>query len=329
MDSITYETNQRATTEDEYDEYVKPAPLPDWTTLRVVSPEEAQRAREDEERRDRKAWENKFAAARASIPKKFEWIDAPRLAQDADGKVRFPEPSGMWKTCLPWLTRVHLRQFFDVWKSRTNLLLLGPADVGKTCMLVLHARWTLALAGYDATEVRRRREVFQAWDRQGRIETVVGHGKLGIVHKRMHAPYPGEPDTLPQVAEARGLRFMTAPQLLDDKQWNVGEANLRTAMNANALYLDELGRELYGARQNTQSWAAKRVAVMRVVEFRWPLEKPFVATSEHTLEELGDMYGNGSFRRIAGERSGATVIDLANDHWAGAWLKQQTKGQRR
>lgn len=298
--------------------------LPDWTNLPVANADEAKLAQEENERAARAAWARRFEGARAKIPSRFAWIESlkPTARDDRKGIV-FPAMPDVWRERLPWFTPDKVLRFFNVWKSRTNLLLLGPADVGKTCLLVLHAQWTLALASYDATEVRQRREAFNAWNTQLRVPTVIGHGKLGTVYKNMFAPYPGEPTTLPQVIEAQGLRYLSAPQLLDAKQKNMNEEASREAMSATALYLDELGRELYGARPGSHSYADKRVAVMRVVEFRWPLEKRFAATSEHTLDELTEMYGVGSFRRIAGERSGATVIDLADEQWAGPWLRQQ------
>lgn len=295
MDSFAYETN-------------KPTSLPDWTKLRVVSEDEAARAKVEHDKLARAQWSLRFKTARETIPPKFSWIDPIRPAPKGQA-ARFGD---LWSARLPWLDNERARRLLDLWKERTNLLILGPPDVGKTCLLVLHAQWTLALGEYDAKEVRERRERLDSWTPKSRLDTP-----------------PPDPVWLPQVREAKGLRFFSAPDLLDERQQGPNEERLRAAIGASALYLDEVGRELYGAKGGGHLASGRRAVMMRVLEARWANERRFVATSEHTTDELAAMYGNGSFRRIAGERSGATVIDLGEDQWAGVWLRQQGKGQRK
>lgn len=275
-------------------------------TYNVVSEAEASERASLEEKSRRAAWSKLFDLARETIPSKFAWIEAPKLTQDPDGKWRFPVPSGAWSERLPWLTREHLRRFFEAWRDRTNLLICGPADVGKTCLMVLHAQWTLAHASYDAAEVKTTRQTLLTW----------------VPKSRLDSP-PREPEWLTQVKEAQGLRFMSAPDLLDEKQQGPNEKRLSEAIRVSALYLDEVGREMYGAAGQGHLASGRRAAVMRLLEARWANERRFVATSEYTPEQLGDIYGAGSFRRIAGERSGATVLDLGDEQWAGAWLRSR------
>jgi hypothetical protein len=273
--------------------------------LRVASTEEAKALAAEEERKARKSWAIRFRGARSRIPPRFSWVEPLRPARIVAGRAVFVVPD-LWRDRLPWLHPDALSRLWDAWESRTNLLLCGDVDLGKTALLVLHAQWTFALASFDAKEITAARNQVATWRPANRLD----------------AP-PREPEWLPQVREAQYLRFMSATELLDDKLQGPNETKLREAITSTALYLDDVGREMGGAKGSGHVASSRRAAVMRVLEARWSSERRFVATTEHTTDELAEMYGAGSFRRIAGERSGATVIDLSDEQWAGPWLRQQ------
>ena len=299
------------------------------------------------ERIERSNWAKRFEGARSNIPPKFSWIEPLRLR--TANPVEFRPLLQEWHDRLPWLTVAHVAKLWAHWQSRTNLLICGPPDVGKTCIMILHAQWTLALAGYDAKEVRDARATVANF---AALPTVERKNKEAIeddcefanspiiCSKSEHADKhyyqridqghpPPEPEWLPQVKEAQYLRFVSAPGLLDERQQGPDEAKLRDALKSSALYLDEVGREMYGAKGAGHLASGRRAVMMRVLQSRWENERRFVATTEHTIGELSEMYGVGSFRRIAGERSGSIVIDLADDEWAGAWIRQQERAGKR
>jgi hypothetical protein len=204
-----------------------------------------------------------------------------------------------------------VRRFFEIWRDKKNVLICGKADTGKTTLLVLHAVWTLAAVGYDSKPVRAAREALDTW----------------APAKRGDAP-PPEPEWLPEVRIAQGLRFFSATDLLTAGQDRVDERALSAALAAPALYLDEIGRELYGAGKDSYLAAARRPAVSKILENFWRSSRRFVATSPHPPEVLAELYDAGSFRRLVQERSGAVVVDLNGPSWAGPWLATQGKARR-
>lgn len=318
------------------------ATILDPAKLATLAPNvDATKAAYDEyERIERANWAKRFEGARTNIPEKFNWI-GPRRPRE------FATPSP-WSTYVPWFTAAHAERLFAHWKSKTNLLIVGPVGVGKTCLAILHAQWTLALAGYDALEIRAARQAKEAWLRLPSIRRLdlcaldepceVADGTVTCTretHRDKHTYAradngfsPPEPEWLPQVRDAQHLRFVSALSMLDARLQGADETMLRDAKKASILYLDDVGKEMARATGSGHVAASRRAIVMSVLQARWENNRRFVATSEHGLDELGDMYGAGTFRRIAGEDSGATVIDLGGDQWAGVWLRQQGKHGR-
>lgn len=258
----------------------------------------SQASSEDRERLDKATWDERFAVARSSIPVRFSWVLAScETKHDASrsGKFRLVEP---WTSRLPWLNNDHIRRIFELWRADTNLLILGPADIGKTSIMGLHAARTLALAAFDNDEIRAQRDAYVAWTNSGEQRTK-------------------PPEDLRVVRRAEGMRWMNATDLLCSNQYTLDAANMATAINAPILYLDELGREMYGATGDGPIATSRRAAVSKVIAARWDdSRKRTIATSGLTLEQLESVYDAGTYRRFAGERSGVLVIDLADPQWA-------------
>jgi hypothetical protein len=311
-------------------------------------PSDAVKAAYDEyERIERANWAKRFEGARANIPEKFNWIGPRKPAEFA-----LPATLDMhvsWNTYVPWFTAAHARRLFAHWQSKTNLLIVGPVGAGKTCLAILHAQWTLALAGYDATEIRAARLAKEAWDKlptRRRLDLCdldepceVADGMVTctrVAHLDKHAYAradngysPPEPEWLPQVKDAQHLKFVSVPGMLDNRLQGPDETLLRDAKKASVLYFDDVGKEMARATGGGHVAASRRAIVVGVLQARWENNRRFVATSEHGLDELCDMYGPGAFRRIAGELSGATVIFLGSDEWGGKWVRElAAKAQR-
>ncbi len=278
-------------------------PLPDWTKLPVVSV-----PFEEAEKRARRQWNEQFDAARETIPERFRWITP--IAPPIKG-VPFVPPL-QWQTRMPWFDKERCWRFYGLWRNRTNLLICGPADAGKTCLMVLHIVWTLEHAAYGASTIKAARESFTRWRPTSRKDLP-----------------PIDPSHLSQVDEAKWLRFMFAADLLDDQQRGPCDTKIREACSARSLYVDDIGREMSDAKAGSYLATARSPAMRRVLEVRWANSRRFVGTSEYSANELAEFYGNGSFRRIAGERSGSTVVDLASDEWAGPWLRQRAQMAKR
>lgn len=311
------------------------AALVDHAKLATPAPNaDAVKAAYDEyERIERANWAKRFEGARSNIPEKFNWIGPRRPREFAT--------ASQWSTYVPWFTQAHARRLFAHWESRTNLLIVGPVGAGKTCLAILHAQWALALAGYDAKDIRAARAAKEAWSKLPSIRRLdlcdldepceIADGMVTCTretHQDKHAYaradngfMPPEPEWLPQVREAQHLKFVSVPGMLDARLQGPDEAMLRDAKKASILYFDDVGKEMAQATGGGHVAASRRAIVVSVLQARWENNRRFVATSEHGLDELGDMYGAGTFRRIAGELSGATVITLGSDEWGGKWVR--------
>lgn len=259
---------------------------------------------EEDERQRRKAWGARFAVARASIPDRFSWL----LALPAE-QARPDTIAASLVAFLPWISRAHVDKLWRAWKDRVSVLICGAPGLGKTTLALVHAVWTLQLASFDARAIRERREALAAWSRD-------------------KGPLPPEPEWLPEVREAQHLRFVSATDLLMPNQRDVDERAMMAAFACPMLYLDEVGRELYGATGDSYLANSRRPAVSKVAENFWRAGHRVVATSSHRPEVLADLYDGGTFRRFVEGKSGACVIDLDDPAWAGTWAREQSKARR-
>jgi hypothetical protein len=275
--------------------------------IRESSPEEAQAMRDDAESAARASWDQRLKKARDSLPKRFAWV--PALSK-VDGAFVLPNEL---TTRLPWMTPTVAMQLWEVVKSRANVIICGPFGTGKTTLLVMIARWYLRASEYDDAKVRERRAQIEAHSNAPRLP----NGKA--------APAWRDPDTLPQVWRARGLRFVTAHNLLTPNQRDVDDDAVEAAQRASILLLDEVGEELGSAERGKYLSSSRSPAVTSVIKHRWNAEKRFFASTPYLPDKLETMYEGGTFRRLVEDASGACVIDLHDDKWAGAFIRERAK----
>jgi hypothetical protein len=275
--------------------------------IRESSPEEAQAMRDDAENIARASWDQRLKKARDSLPKRFAWV--PALSK-VDGAFVLPNEL---TTRLPWMTPTVAMQLWEVVKSRANVIICGPFGTGKTTLLVMIARWYLRASEYDDPKVR---------DRRLQIETIRSAGRLP---SGKTLPEPRDPDAMPAVWRARGLRFVTAHNLLTSSQRDVDDDAVEAAQRASILLLDEVGEELGSAERGKYLSSSRSPAVTSVIKHRWNAEKRFFASTPYLPDKLETMYEGGTFRRLVEDASGACVIDLHDDKWAGAFIRERAK----
>lgn len=277
--------------------------------VREASPEESQVAREEDDRAAREAWDARLKKARDSLPKRFAWV--PALSR-VDGAFVIPDDLA---SRSPWITPTIVMQLWDVVQSRANVIVCGPYGTGKTTLLVMIARWFLRAAEYDQPKIREQRQRCEAHRNAPRSTNLYG------------LPAPRDPDAMPQVWRARGLRFVTAHNLLTSNQRDVDDDAVESAQRASILLLDEVGEELGSAERGKYLSAARSPAVTSVIKHRWNAEKRFFASTPYLPDKLETMYEGGTFRRLVEDASGACVIDLRDDKWAGEFIRERAKNK--
>jgi DNA replication protein DnaC len=275
--------------------------------IRESSPEETQAMRDDAENIARASWDQRLKKARDSLPKRFAWV--PALSK-VDGVYVLPDEL---TTRLPWMTPAVAMQLRKIVDSRTNVIICGPFGTGKTTLLVMIARWFLRESAYDHSKIREQRARCEAHQNTPRLPD----GKM--------PPAPRDPDAMPQVWRARGLRFVTAHNLLTPNQRDVDDDAVEAAQRASILLLDEVGEELGSAERGKYLSSSRSPAVTSVIKHRWNAEKRFFASTPYLPDKLETMYEGGTFRRLVEDASGACVIDLHDDKWAGAFIRERAK----
>lgn len=275
--------------------------------IREASPEEAQAMRDDAERDARASWDARLKKARDSLPKRFAWV--PALSR-VDGAFVIPDDLAARS---PWITPTVVMQLWDVVQSRANVIICGPFGTGKTTLLVMIARWYLRFAEYDHPKIREQRAKCEEHTNTPRLPS----GKT--------LPAPRDPDSMPQVWRARGLRFVTAYNLLTANQRDVDDDAVENAQRASILLLDEVGEELGSAERGKYLSSSRSPAVTTVIKHRWNAEKRFFASTPYLPDKLETMYEGGTFRRLVEDASGACVIDLRDDKWAGEFIHERAR----
>lgn len=279
-------------------------PIPDYRKARLATSDESKKLLDTSSDAARIAWDKRLSAARTSIPKKFDWV--PDLARSKDGEFVIPQ---QMRERLPWLTSEHVTQLWDLVKTDKNIFLCGPFGTGKTTVMVMIARWYLRLAEFDHPKIQSVRHAY---------ETYLRNHKPGD-----RAPCPPDPDDLREVCRARWLRFVSTYNLLMSNQRDVDDAAVESAQNASVLLLDEVGEELASAERGKFLSSSRSPAVTTVIKERWNRGKRTIATTPYVPEELEAMYEGGTFRRLVEDESGAKVIDLSKDEWAGAFIRER------
>lgn len=275
--------------------------------VREMMPDETQAARDDAENAARVAWDRRLKKAQDSLPKRFAWV--PALSR-VDGAFVIPNDIA---TRSPWITPTVVTNLWDIVQSKANVIICGPFGTGKTTLLVMIARWYLRFAEYDHPKIREQRAKCEAHMSAPRLAT-------GAT-----PPAPRDPDSMPQVWRARGLRFVTAHDLLTTNQRDVDDDAVESAQRASILLLDEVGEELGSAERGKYLSSSRSPAVTSVIKHRWNAEKRFFASTPYLPDKLETMYEGGTFRRLVEDASGACVIDLTDDKWAGAFIRERAK----
>lgn len=278
--------------------------------MRESSPNEAQVMADDADNAARLAWDKRFKKAHDSLPKRFAWV--PALSR-VDGEFVIPDDLAARS---PWITPKVVVQLWEiVQSSKTNVIICGPFGTGKTTLLVMIARWYLRFAEYDHPKTREQRQ---------RCED---HANARRLPNGKTLPAPRDPDSMPQVWRARGLRFVATHNLLTANQRDVDDDAVEDAQRASILLLDEVGEELGSAERGKYLSAARSPAVTSVIKHRWNAEKRFFASTPYLPDKLEAMYEGGTFRRLVEDASGACVIDLHDDKWAGAFIRERAKNK--
>lgn len=277
--------------------------------VREASQDEAQTMRDDAEREARASWDARLKKARDSLPKRFAWV--PALSR-VDGQFVLPNEL---TTRLPWMTPTIAMQLWEIVKTRANVIICGPFGTGKTTLLVMIARWFLRASEYDDLKVRELRAKCEE------------HANARRLPSGLPPPAPRDPDSMPQVWRARGLRFVTTYNLLTPNQRDVDDDAVEAAQRASILLLDEVGEELGSAERGKYLSSARSPAVASVIKHRWNAEKRFFASTPYDPTKLEVMYEGGTFRRLVEDESGACVIDLHDDKWAGAFIRERAKNK--
>jgi len=277
--------------------------------VRESSPDEAQSMRDDAENAARLAWDARLKKARDSLPKRFAWV--PALSR-VDGSFVIPNDIA---TRSSWITPTVVTNLWEIVQSKTNVIICGPFGTGKTTLLVMIARWYLRFAEYDHPKIREQRQ---------RCDVHRSTPRTTGIHQ---PPSPREPDAMPAVWRARGLRFVTAHDLLTTNQRDVDDDAVESAQRASILLLDEVGEELGSAERGKYLSSSRSPAVTSVVKHRWNDDKRFFASTPYPPDKLEAMYEGGTFRRLVEDASGACVIDLRDDKWAGAFIRERAKNK--
>jgi hypothetical protein len=191
--------------------------------IRESLPDETQGVRDDAEGAARVAWDRRLKKARDSLPNRFDWV--PALSR-VDGAFVIPNDIA---TRSPWINPAIVMQLWEIVQSRANVMIYGPPGVGKTTMLVMIARWFLRAAEFDQTKIREQRAKCEA------------HMDAARLANGATPPAPRDPDSMPQVWRARGLRFVAAHNLLTTNQRDVDDDAVEAAQRASILLLDEVG----------------------------------------------------------------------------------------
>ena len=277
--------------------------------LRESSPDEAQAMRDDAESAARLVWDARLKKARDSLPKHFAWV--PALSK-VDGAFVIPDDLAKRS---PWITPAVVTNLWEIIQSRANVIICGPFGTGKTTLLVMIARWFLRFAEHDHPKIREQRQRLDSWRNTER--SLHGYQPCS----------PRDPDAMPAVWRARGLRFVTAHDLLTTNQRDVDDDAVESAQRASILLLDEIGEELGSAERGKYLSSSRSPAVTSVIKHRWNAEKRFFASTPYLPDKLETMYEGGTFRRLVEDASGACVIDLHDDKWAGEFIRQRAKNK--
>jgi DNA replication protein DnaC len=216
---------------------------------------------------------------------------------------------------LPWLTPDNVAFLWDTVRSLQNVLICGPPGIGKTTLLTIIARWYLRASEFDHPKIKAQRESLA----QYLLEYEPGD----------HTTTPCDPDALREVWRARGLRFVTAHNLLTTNQRDVDDDAVESAQRASILLLDEVGEELGSAERGKYLSSSRAPAVTSVIKHRWNAERRFFVTTPYDPNKLDAMYEGGTFRRLVEDASCASVIDLNDEGWAGAFIKERDKTKSR
>lgn len=275
--------------------------------IREASSDEVHALRDSEDNAARAAWDKHLKKAHASLPKRFAWVQA---LSRVDGAYVIPHELA---TRSPWITPSVVANLWEIVQSKANVIICGPFGAGKTTLLVMIARWYLRSAEYDHPKIQEQRQ---------RCEE---HTNTPRLSNGTTLPAPRDPESMPAVWRARGLRFVTANNLLTPNQRDIDDDAVEAAQRASILLLDEVGEELSGAERGKHLASSRSPAVTSVIKHRWNAEKRFFASTPYSPDKLCEMYEGGTFRRLVEDASGACVIDLSDDRWAGAFIRERAK----
>jgi hypothetical protein len=95
---------------------------------------------------------------------------------------------------------------------------------------------------------------------------------------------------------ARGVRFVSAVALVGSRG-DADEAVLETAKRATVLVLDDMGKELAGARGESGVAAQRALPTIELLDYRFNAGKPTIVTLAIPRESVQSVYGEGHARR--------------------------------
>ena len=96
---------------------------------------------------------------------------------------------------------------------------------------------------------------------------------------------------------AKGLRFVSAVALVGSRG-DADEAVLETAKRATVLVLDDMGKELAGARGESGVAAQRALPTIELLDYRFNAGKPTMVTLAIERAAVQGVYGEGHARRL-------------------------------